>query len=63
MSRAYREAEARLKESIKLRRDGYPHTYPRREEDLDLMRQYHQQHGIPPAGLWARLKRWIGGGA
>jgi hypothetical protein len=59
----YKRAERRVRESVMLRRDGLPHTYPRRQEDLDLMRRHHAEHGIPPAGLWARFKRWIGGGA
>ncbi len=60
----YRKAESRIRESIKLRRAGlHDHNYPRRGEDLETMRRHHEQHGIPPAGLWARVKRWIGGGA
>lgn len=57
----YKRAESRLKESIKLRRDGYPHDYPRRGEDLETMRHHHAEHGIPPAGFWPRLRRLLGG--
>jgi hypothetical protein len=59
--RAYREAENRLRESILLR-DVLPnHTYPRRAEDLQTIRNYHSKDGVPDVGLWARAKRLIGG--
>jgi hypothetical protein len=62
MDRAYREAEARLRESIALRGEGFwRHTYPDRGRDLETMRAYHEDHGIPPAGfirrLWWSVKR------
>lgn len=56
----YRQAEARLKESIKLRCDGLPgHSYPRREEDLETMRHHHAEHGIPEPSLWMRVWRYL----
>jgi hypothetical protein len=59
--RAYRRAESRLRESI-LVRDGLPgHTYPRHREDLETMKAYHSSYGIPAAGLWARVRRILGG--
>lgn len=58
----YKRAESRLKESIKLRRAGlHEHDYPLREEDLEIMRQHHAEHGIPPADFWTRLRRLLGG--
>ena len=64
MDRAYREAEARVRESLALRGKGIPqHTYPDRGRDLETMRAFHEDHGIPPSGfirrLWWRLR---GGG-
>ncbi len=64
MDKAYREAEARLKESIAMRGEGFwRHTYPGRGRDLETMRAYHEEHGTPPTGfvrrLWWRLR---GGG-
>ena len=57
--RAYRSAQARIKESIALR-DLLPgHTYPGRESDLELMRRYHEQYGVPEMGLWARVRRLL----
>ncbi len=54
--RAYREAEARLRQSLALRVGGLPrHTYPGRDEDLETMRRYHAERGVPPAGFFARL--------
>jgi hypothetical protein len=60
--RAYREAEARLRESLALRGEGFwRHTYPGRKRDLETMRLYHAEHGIPPSGfvrrLWWSMKR------
>ena len=56
MDRAYREAEARLRESIALRGEGFwRHTYPDRVRDLETMRAYHTEHGIPPTGFIRRL--------
>lgn len=59
----YARAEARLKESIKLRRTGLPHNYPRREEDLKTMRRHHQAIGeIPPErGFFAWWRRVLSG--
>jgi hypothetical protein len=56
----YREAEGRLRESLRLRRDGLPHTYPLHEHDLETMRTYHKQLGeIPSANRfyawWRRV--------
>ena len=49
--RAYRSAEARIRESILLR-DVLPgHTYPGREEDLRTIKEYHGRYGIPSVGL------------
>jgi hypothetical protein len=57
--RAYRGAEARLQESI-LVRDVLPsHSYPRRDEDLETMRRYHEAYGVPDLGLMARVKRLV----
>ena len=57
--RAYRSAEGRVKESILLR-DLLPgHTYPRHGEDLELMRRYHEQYGVPTMGLWSRVRRLL----
>jgi len=51
MDRAYREAEARLRESIALRAEVFwRHTYPDRVRDLETMRAYHEEHGTPPTG-------------
>jgi hypothetical protein len=59
--RAYRAAENRLRESI-LVRDVLPnHTYPRHAEDLETIRSYHSEYGIPDLGLWARARRLMGG--
>jgi hypothetical protein len=52
----YREAEGRLRESIRLRGFGLPHTYPLHEQDLGTMRDYHEQIGeIPPSNV---LRAW-----
>lgn len=64
MPREYREAEGRLKESIKLRRGGLSyHDYPGRDEDLRTMRRHHERMGeVPPErGLAARWRRLVGG--
>ena len=54
--KAYREAEARLRESIALRGGGFwRHTYPGRVRDLETMRAYHEEHGTPPTGFIRRL--------
>ena len=64
MDRAYREAEARVRESLALRGKGIPqHTYPDRGRDLETMRAYHEEHGVPPSGfirrLWWSVKRGV----
>jgi hypothetical protein len=51
----YVRAEERIKESLGLRGEGFPHNYPGRDEDLSLMRSYHNAHGYPPAGTFGRL--------
>ena len=54
--REYGRAEARVEESIKLRCEGFrAHTYPGRDEDLATIHAYHNEHGIPPLGFFARL--------
>ena len=59
--REYRAAEDRIRESILLR-DVLPnHTYPRRDEDLEVIHAYHSKYGIPELGLWARAKRLLEG--
>ena len=59
--REYADAEARIRESLALRGTGLPnHTYPDRGRDLETMRAYHGEHGIPPMGLrrlWWLVKR------
>jgi hypothetical protein len=62
--REYNRAEERIKQSLALRGEGFAHSYPRRDGDLEIMRSFHSAHGIPPAGtfgrlLW-RLRGWIG---
>jgi hypothetical protein len=55
---AYHEAEAesRIRQSIGLRGDGFRHhSYPEREDDLNLMRVFHAEHGVPPSGFFRRL--------
>ena len=53
--REYDRAEARVRESIALRCEGFGgHTYPGRDEDLETIRAYHGAHGIPPSGFFAR---------
>ena len=59
--RAYREAENRIRESILLRDVLPDHTYPRRAEDLETIRDYHAKYGVPDLGLWARARRLMGG--
>lgn len=58
--REYADAEARVRESLALR--GLPgfanHTYPDRGRDLETMRAYHEEHGIPPASLGLRRRLW-----
>lgn len=41
----------RQREVEQLAREGLRHDYPRRREDLDLMRRYHAEHGTPRAML------------
>jgi hypothetical protein len=53
----YREAECRVRESIHVRRDGYPHTYPMHERDLETMRIYHEQTGEIPN--YNRFYDWL----
>ena len=56
MSRDYREAENRLRESIAMRGEGFwRHTYPDRDRDLETMRAFHSAYGIPPSGFIRRL--------
>lgn len=58
--REYRAAEERIKESVALRRAGFPnHTYPTRRQDLETMLEYHDEHGMPQATLWGRLWAWF----
>jgi hypothetical protein len=59
----YAQAEARIRESIILRRAGLDHTYAGREEDLDTMRSHHERLGeIPPErGFSAWWRRMVGG--
>jgi hypothetical protein len=50
------DAEDRVKESLALRGGVLPHhTYPGREHDLEVMRAYHGEHGVPPVGFFRRL--------
>jgi hypothetical protein len=52
----YNRAEGRLKESIALRALGLPlHDYPGRREDLELIKRFHAEHGVPPTGFFRRL--------
>jgi hypothetical protein len=45
-----RAAEARLRESICMRRDGLPHTYPLHQHTLETMHTYYEEPSeIPPA--------------
>jgi hypothetical protein len=60
--RAYRAAENRIRESIVLREVLPGHSYPGREEDLELMRSYHQRYGMPDLGLMQRVRRLVGRG-
>lgn len=59
----YARAEGRLKASIRLRRAGLPHDYPRRQEDLATMRHHHERLGeIPPErGFFAWWRRVLSG--
>ena len=59
----YGKAEGRLKRSIALRREGLPHEYAGRADDLEVMRRHHSQLGeVPPeSGLYAWWRRWVGG--
>jgi hypothetical protein len=41
-----RATEARLRESIHLRRDGLPHTYPLHQQDLETMHAYYEEPGV-----------------
>ncbi len=60
--REYTDAENRIRESLALRGGGLPrHTYPGRDEDLEAMRRYHAEHGVPPTGFFARLWWRLGG--
>jgi hypothetical protein len=43
-----RAAEARLRESICLRRDGLPHTYPLHQQELETMHAYYEELGETP---------------
>jgi hypothetical protein len=58
----YSRAEGRLKRSIALRREGLPHEYPGRADDLQTLRAHHQRLGeIPPeTGLYAWWRRFFG---
>jgi hypothetical protein len=38
-----------------------PETPELRAEDLETMRRYHQSYGVPHVGLFARVKRLVGG--
>ena len=60
--RAYAQAEQRLKRSITLRREGLPHDYPGRAEDLETMVKHHQRLGqIPPErDLYSWWRRFFG---
>jgi hypothetical protein len=58
--REYRRAEARIRESILLRDILPDHTYPHRDEDLQLIHDYHSAYGIPEVGLWDRAKKLVG---
>ncbi len=54
--REYSDAEDRVRESLTLRVGVLPHhTYPGCAEDLEIMRRYYAEHGIPPAGFFACL--------
>jgi hypothetical protein len=61
--REYAKAESRIKESIILRSAGLDHTYPGRDEDLDLMRRHHELIGeIPPErGFYSWWRKFVGG--
>jgi hypothetical protein len=60
----YSRAEARLRESIILRASGLPmHDYPGRREDLELIKRFHAEHGIPPSGFLPRLWWRVRGGS
>jgi hypothetical protein len=61
--RGYAQAEGRLKRSIALRREGLPHEYPGRDDDLRIMRDLHQRLGFIPSelGFWAWWRRVVGG--
>jgi hypothetical protein len=49
-------AEDRLRQPLALRRGGLDrHTYPGRDEDLEAMRRFHAEHGVPPVGFFGRL--------
>ena len=52
VQRIRNESEGRLRESLRLRRDGMSHTYPMHEHDLGTMRTYHEQVGEIPLANW-----------
>jgi len=60
--REYSRAEQRLKRSIALRREGLPHEYPGRDDDLSTMKAHHARLGeIPPeSGLYGWWRRHFG---
>jgi hypothetical protein len=56
----YGRAEGRLRESIWLRCNGLPmHDYPRRQDALATIREFHAAYGVPPAGFFRRLVWWL----
>ncbi len=60
--KAYAQAEQRLKRSIALRREGLPHDYAGRDDDLDTMKAHHSKLGeIPPEkDFYAFWRRFFG---
>jgi hypothetical protein len=58
------EASVRRDHELK-RREGLPHDYPGRAEDLQAMRRHHERLGeIPPErGFYAWWRRFVGGRA
>jgi hypothetical protein len=58
----YSRAEGRLKRSIALRREGLPHDYAGRDDDLQTMKAHHSRLGeIPPErGFYAYWRRFFG---
>jgi hypothetical protein len=52
-------------EAARLAREAYRYvgrTYPRRDEELETLRAFHGEHGIPPAGYFSKLLWWIRAG-